>query len=105
MNTTLQIVLDLIVQLCALIPLVITLVNYVTKAVKEKNWTKMVELALKLMAEAENKFSTGAEKEEYVVSLVLAAAKEINYDVDETVLREFIKNTILLSKEVNNKKK
>jgi len=103
MSATLSLILELIVQLCALILLIITLVNYVIKAVKEKNWTKMVELAIKIMAEAEDKFSTGAEKEEYVIGVVLTAAKEINYDVDEVELKAFIENTIALTKHVNIK--
>jgi len=101
MSDTLQLILELVIQLCVLIPLLITLVKYITKAVKEKNWTRMVDLAFKLIVEAEDKFSTGAEKEEYVISSVLVAAKEINYDVDEITLRAFIKNIITLSKQVN----
>ena len=45
----------------------------------------------------------GAEKEEYVISSVLVAAKEINYDVDEVELKAFIENTIALTKHVNIK--
>lgn len=101
MNDTLALILQIVVGLVPVIPLVISLVKYVVKAAKEKNWTQMVSLALKLIAEAETLFETGAEKKEYVVKLVMAAAKEINYDIDERALRNLIDSIIDVTKTVN----
>ena len=61
---TLKLVTQLLVQLVIIIPLVLALIKFIIKSIKEKNWSKMIELTLKLMIEAEEKFSIGAEKEE-----------------------------------------
>ena len=68
--------------LATAIPLVINLIKYVQKAVKEKNWNQVVQLVMNLMKEAERKFDTGAEKKEYVMSMIKASADTINYDID-----------------------
>ena len=47
------IVLPIISGLVACVPLVIKLIDYVKKVAKEKNWGAVVQLVLKLMAEAE----------------------------------------------------
>ena len=59
-----NIILPIITGLVAAIPLVIKLVEYIQKAVKEKNWGAVVQLVLKLMAEAEQLYANGAEKKE-----------------------------------------
>ena len=51
----LDIILSIIAGLGAAIPLVIKLVQYVQAAVKEKNWSKLLELVINLIEEAENK--------------------------------------------------
>ena len=94
-------ILSIIVQLAALIPLVVELVKYVQKAIKEKNWQNMIKLALRLVVEAEEKFETGAEKKEWVISMVKASAEQINYEVDEIALGTLIDNIIAITKEVN----
>ena len=40
------------------IPLIVKLVEYVEKAIKEKNWNKLLDLIINLMQEAEEKFDT-----------------------------------------------
>jgi hypothetical protein len=100
----LQIIVQIAVSLAALIPLVIELVKYVQKAVKEKNWQSMVKIALDLMGEAEEKFSTGAERKEWVIAMVEKSAESINYELDTASLGTLIDNIIALTNKVNTDK-
>lgn len=72
--------------LAAAIPLVIKLVQYVQKAVKEKNWPEIVKLVLSYMQTAENKFTDNATRKEWVISMVKAGAVGINYDLDDAAI-------------------
>ena len=97
----LQLVIQILVTLSTLIPLVIELVKYVQKAVKEKNWQTMIAMAMRLMTEAEDKFETGADRKEWVMGMIKASAETINYDIDEQQLSELIDNLVELTKSVN----
>ena len=97
----LNLVLQILTSLIALIPLVVALVKYVKKATKEKNWNNLIKLVLSLCATAEDKFNNGADRKEWVVAMVKASASTVNYDVDETELRQLIDDLISLTKEVN----
>lgn len=97
----LQLIIQILVTLSTLIPLVIELVKYVQKAVKEKNWQTMIAMAMRLMTEAENKFETGADRKEWVMGMIKASAETINYDIDEQQLSELIDNLVELTKSVN----
>jgi len=87
--------------LAAAIPLVVKLVEYVQKAVKEKNWNKLIELVLKLMEEAEGKFEDGATRKEWVLAMAKASAASINYDVDADAVGDLIDSLCDMSKVVN----
>ena len=100
---TFQLIVQLIIAIVPMIPLVIALVKYIIKAVQEKNWRQMVNLALKLIGEAEGMFTTGAEKKAYVIKMVKAAAKELNYEIDEESLSNLIDSIIDITKTVNVK--
>ena len=101
MSTTLSLVLEILVSLATLIPLVIELIKYVQKAVKEKNWQNMLRLAINLMSEAEEKFGTGSDRKEWVIDMLQSSASTINYDLDEEVISSLIDNIIALTKVVN----
>ena len=94
-------IISIIAGLGAAIPLVLKLIEYVQKAVKEKNWVQLLNLVMSLMAEAESKFETGAERKEWVLAMVTASAKEINYDVDTSVISNMIDSLCDMSKHVN----
>lgn len=87
--------------LAVAIPLVVKLVEYVKKAVKEKNWNQLLKLVMDLMAEAEKKFETGAEKKEWVLAMIKASADSINYDIDTNAIGELIDSLCDMSKAVN----
>ena len=98
-------ILQIVISLCTIIPLLIELVKYIRKSIKEKNWQSMLQIAMNLMAEAETKFDSGAEKKEWVLSMVKASAKSINYDIDEESLSQLIDIIIGLNKKVNIEEK
>lgn len=87
--------------LAVAIPLVVQLVKYVEKAVKEKNWGDLIELVTNLMAEAEGKFDTGSERKDWVLTCVKASADTINYDISMEEVSELIDNLCAFSKQVN----
>lgn len=87
--------------LATAIPLVIKLIEYVKAAAKEKNWNKVVELVLSLMAEAERKFEEGADKKQWVLAMVKASADTINYDINMEEISALIDNLCAMSKVVN----
>lgn len=87
--------------LATAIPLVINLIKYVKKAVKEKNWNQVVKLVMNLMEEAETKFDNGADKKQYVLSMIKASADTINYDIDMDAISDLIDSLCNMSKVVN----
>lgn len=87
--------------LAVAIPLVIKLVEYVKKSIREKNWSKLLDLVMNLMKEAETKFETGAEKKEWVLAMVKASADTINYDIDTNAVSELIDSLCDMTKVVN----
>ena len=96
-----EIVISVLSGLAAAIPLVIKLVEYVQKAIKEKNWNNLLTLVMNLMAEAENKFEHGSDKKTWVLSMVEASAKTINYDIDIEQVGQLIDSLCDMSKLVN----
>lgn len=93
--------LSILSGLAVVIPLVVKLVEYVQKAVKEKNWTDLMELVMELMKTAEGKFDTGEERKEFVIMAIKASADTINYDIDISVVSKMIDDLCAMSKNVN----
>lgn len=87
--------------LATAIPLVINLIKYVKKAVKEKNWNQVVKLVMNLMEEAETKFDNGADRKEWVLFMIKASADTINYDIDMDAISDLIDSLCNMSKVVN----
>ena len=87
--------------LATAIPLVINLIKYVKKAVKEKNWNQVVKLVMNLMGKAETKFDNGADRKQYVLSMIKASADTINYDIDMDAISDLIDSLCSMSKVVN----
>ena len=87
--------------LAVAIPLVIKLVEYVQKSIKEKNWNKLLDLVMKLMSEAETKFESGADKKEWVIAMVKASADTINYDIDINAVGDLIDSLCDMANVVN----
>ena len=73
----LQLIVSVLAGLATAIPLAIKLVEYVRKAVKEKNWPEVVSLVIELMSEVEGKMEVGADKKTYVLAVLKASADTI----------------------------
>lgn len=89
--------------LATAIPLVVKLVEYVKKCIEERNWTKLLELVMGLMAQAEAKFDNGEERKEWVLMMVKASADTIDYTIDLDTVGEMIDGLCSMSKAVNVK--
>lgn len=96
-----EIVINILSGLVIAIPLVIKLVEYVKKAVKEKNWSKLLNLVMKLMAEAESKFDNGADRRTWVLDMVEASADIVDYDIDIEQVGKLIDSLCDMSRAVN----
>ena len=96
-----EILVSILTGLAATIPLVVKLVEYVQKAVKEKNWNELLALVTKLMQEAEGKFDNGDERREWVLMMVKASADTINYDIDLNQVAAMIDSLCAMTKVVN----
>ena len=100
-----EIVISILSGIAICVPLVISLVKYIQKVAKEKNWSKLVVIVSNFIAEAEALYPDGASKKEYVINSVMAIAKTIDYPIDKDMLGELIDNLVALSKKVNIEKK
>ena len=87
------------------VPLVLQLVQYVKKAVEEKNWGRLLELVLGLMEKAEGIFDKGDERKAYVMTAVKNLGDRVGYSMDEKELSELIDSLCAMSKTVNTGKK
>lgn len=96
-----QLALSIMAGLVTAIPLVIKLVEYVQKAIKEKNWNAMLDMVMTYMETAETKFETGAEKKEWVLAMVQASADTINYEIDLNVIGQLIDDLCDMTNVIN----
>lgn len=96
-----QLILSVLAGLATAIPLVIKLVEYVQKAVKEKNWGKVLDMVMKYMAVAEEKFDNGTDRKEWVMAMVKASAETVNYDINMDAVSKLIDDLCEMSKTVN----
>ena len=96
-----EIVINILSGLAVAIPLVVKLVEYVEKAIKEKNWNKLLDLVMNLMAEAEKKFDNGADRRSWVLGMVEASADTINYEISIEQVGALIDSLCAMSKVVN----
>lgn len=96
-----QIIVSILTGLAACIPLAIKLVQYVQKAAQEKNWGAFLGLAVDLIQQAEQKFSDGATRKEWVMAMVKTSAEYVNYPVDSNALSNLIDSLVGMSKNVN----
>lgn len=101
MENWIDLIVTVLSTLLMIVPLVIKLVEYVQKAIKEKNWKDLLELVTNLMKEAEGKFDNGSDRREWVITCVKATASTINYDIDIDVVGKLIDDLTAMSKIVN----
>jgi uncharacterized membrane protein len=102
-NIWVGIITAIVTGLATCIPLVIKLVQVIKDAVKSKNWAPLMQLILKLMAEAEDNYSTGVEKKTYVIDSIKALESSLNYDVDIDAVSAMVDAIIVATKKINTK--
>ena len=78
-----DIVISILSGLAVCIPLVIKLVQTIANYIKEKNWSALIKLVLQFMVEAETKYKDNEQRKEFVLDMVEASAKQLNYNYDE----------------------
>lgn len=83
------------------IPLLVKLIEYVEKARREKNWSKMIGLLMSLMDDAEGMFDAGEDKKAWVLSGMESLSDTLDYDVDLEAVSKMIDELCTFSKRVN----
>lgn len=101
MENWINLVIAILSGLVTAIPLVIQLVKYVKAAIQEKNWSKVMQLVLNLMTEAERNYATGAERKQYVISSIELIKDTLNYQVDIDQISAMIDAIVAASKTIN----
>lgn len=101
MEQYLQLIVSALVGLATAIPLVVKLVEYVRKAVKEKNWSDLLDMVMNYMGTAEKKFDNGADRKEWVLAMVKASSETVNYDINMEAISKLIDDLCKMSKKVN----
>ena len=96
-----EMIISVLTGLAAAIPLAVQLVKYIVKARQEKNWSKVVNLVVALMQEAEGKLIEGADKKQWVLAMVKASADTIDFDVDIGQIGDLVDSLCSMSKVVN----
>ena len=87
--------------IAAAIPLVFYLIQYVKEAVKQRNWQLVLNWVIDLMQAAETKFEQGADRKEWVLTMLKANADCVNYDIDYDAIADMIDSLCCLSKAIN----
>lgn len=96
-----KLILTVIAGVATCIPVVVKLVHFVQKAIKERNWAPVMRLVMELMAEAEKKYTTGAEKKAWVIDMLKKAEPTLNYEIDYDAIGAMIDAICSTSKLVN----
>lgn len=107
-NYWIQIAISILSGIAVTIPLIIKLIEVVKKSTKEKNWNLLLKMTMDYMTEAEKNIASGAERKEWVMSMVIASAANINYpmtDDDVKKIEDLIDAICDASKILNNSAK
>lgn len=96
-----SIIVAILTGLATCIPLAVKLYQSVKEAIQEKNWPHLLGLVVDLIEEAEEKFTDGATRKEWVMAMVQTSAEYINYPVDTQALSDMIDALCDMTKIVN----
>lgn len=95
----------IVIGLGACVSFAMQLRTYIRTAMAENKFDDIIKIALDLIPEAEDKFSTGAERKEYVMSNIKSISATMNGKVDLDKISDMIDAIVAMSKKVNVKKK
>lgn len=96
-----ELIIRILPGLATSIVLVIKLIQYIQKYTKEKNWPEMLDFLMDLMKTAEDKFENGADRKQWVMAMMKAAADQLNYDLNMDVISEMIDSMCDMANVVN----
>lgn len=91
----------ILVGIAVLTPLVIALIKYVKKAADDKNWNIIVKMVLDLMVQAEQDYSTGAERKAFVINQLKIVSKTVDFEIDWNKVSDLIDALCEMAHEVN----
>lgn len=97
-----KLIVSVLSGLAATIPLVVQLVKYVQRAIKERNWPEVVRIVTGYMERAETMFEKGADRKEWVLAMVKASADTVKYNIDMNEISALIDSLCDMSKVINN---
>ena len=80
-----------VAAIAVLIPVAIKLIKKGAELVKNKNWSKIKEIALAAMKEAEASGKKGSEKQQMVIDAVIAGCKTAEIEISEEDLKNLTK--------------
>jgi len=86
-----------VIAVAALVPTAVSLVKKGAELMKNKNWSKIKDIAMAAMKEAEASGKKGSEKQQMVIDAVVAGCKEAGIEVSEDDLKklaDYINETI-----------
>lgn len=98
--------LNVLAGLAVAIPAVISLINFVKAIGKEKNWSSLLALVLGYMETAEANFQKGADRKEWVMSMMRKSADTVNFNYDEEAEKKIsalIDSICDTARKINNK--
>ena len=98
--------LNVLAGLAVAIPAVISLINFVKAIEKEKNWSSLLSLVLGYMETAETNFQKGADRKEWVMSMMRKSAATVNFNYDEEAenkISALIDSICDTARKINNK--
>ena len=84
------------------VPLIIKLVQTFDELRRSRNWSKLVSIVVNLMQDAEDLYSDGASKKEWVMMGVLNLADTADYEIDMGAVSKLIDELAAMSKKVNS---
>lgn len=94
-------IVPIITGLAIIIALIAKMYEYYSMLIAEKRWPELLNTLMNYMVEAESKFSTGAERKEWVLSMIQTSAEIVNYTVDLELIGMMIDNLCTMAKKVN----
>ena len=79
------------------IPFIVTIIKYVKENSNERNWTNLVKLIFDLCMQAEEEFELGADKKEWVLSMLKATADSEMLEKVSNLIDSFISATKVIN--------
>lgn len=106
--TLITLIAGLIGAIAALIPTFIKLKECLVDIVKNKNWAKIMQVAMSAMKTVEASGKTGADKKQMVVNIVTQSCANLEIELDAELIKrlsDYIDDTIDFVNSMNTNKK